>query len=217
MRWAHGDPNAVARAILAQPAFRRAPESTDVKPAPTFWEAIAQWVVDAVRWLFRPIATALGHATGVGTVIGVVLIGLALVAFVYLVFRLAVAFARPAFGRAADGSSERRLENEHTRADWLALARAAAANGDYAHAIAALFAAALAALDERAVVAFDPARTPGEYRRLVRRQARRASEPFDELTERFVRAAFAGRVAGRDDFDAAARAFASFEPLVGAP
>ena len=215
IRWPHGDPDSVARSITAQSAYRHAPASGDTPPSPSLIEIIWQWIVDHVlRPLFGPVVSAFSHSKGAGTLVGTVLIAIALLAFAYLIFRLAVAFVGPAFARKGDGGESRPLEPERTREDWLAIARDAAARGEYARAIAALFAAALAELDERSVVAFDPARTPGEYRRLVRQASRPASPPFDDLTERFVRAAYAPSAPGRDDFDAAARAFATFEPLV---
>jgi hypothetical protein len=212
--WPHGDPDAVARAILAQPAYRRIPASTDVAPQPSVWQILWDWIVDHVlRPLFGPISHALGSAHPVGAAFGIVLIAIALLALAFLVFRLAVAFVGPALARGRDVASGVALDAERTREDWLAAARAAAARGDYARAIAALFSASLAALDERSIVPFDPARTPGEYRRMVRQATRPASAAFDELSDRFVRAAYAPSVPARADFDAAERAFAAFEPL----
>jgi hypothetical protein len=49
-----------------------------------------------------------------------------------------------------------------------AAALAAARGGRYREAAALLFRSAVRALDERGRVAYDAARTPGEYRRLVR-------------------------------------------------
>lgn len=213
--WPHGDPDAVARAVLAQPAYRHAPPSTAVAPSPSFWQILWNWLVDHVlRPLFGPIAHVLGSAHPVGAALGLVLIVIALLGLAFLVFRLAVAFIGPALARDGGGAvAGVALDAERTREDWLTAARAAAARGDYARAIAALFGASLAALDERSIVPFDPARTPGEYRRMVRQATRPASAAFDELTDRFVRAAYAPRVPARDDFDAAERAFAAFEPL----
>ena len=72
------------------------------------------------------------------------------------------------------------------------------------------------ALEQRELVAYDPARTPGEYRRLVRGRRSEAAPAFDELAERFTRAAFAREPALRDDFEAAQRAYAVFEPATRA-
>jgi hypothetical protein len=187
-----------------------------VKPQPSIWETIGHWIVDHIlRPLFGPIAHAIAASQGAGTIAGLVLIGLAVAALGYVVFRLAVAFA-PAFGRGGDVTGGRPLDHLESREDWLEIARAAAARGEYRRAIGALFSASLTALDDCALVAFDAARTPGEYRRLVRRARSAAGASFDELAERFVRAAYAQQLPERADFEAAERALAAFEPLIRA-
>jgi len=214
-RWPHGDPNVVAKAVLAQAAYRQPAASTAQKPAPSLWEQAWNWFVDHVLVpIFRPIAHALSHSQSIGQWVGLVLIAFALCGLAFLIFRLVLAFVRPRAdgGEARDGV--RTLDEQRSWREWLALARAAAARGDYAGAIAALFGASLAALDERAVVVYDPARTPGEYRRLVRRSRADASPSFDDLTDRFVRAAYGPGAVAQADFEAAERAFSNFEPLV---
>ncbi len=208
-RW-HADPNVTIKAILAQPAYQAA-RTTDKAPPPSLWDQIWTWIGDHLGWLLHPLVHVLAGSSKAGTVIGVVLTIGALLALAYVVFRFAVALARGP--RAAQTSPRiRPLQARLSAAEARAAAAAAAARGDYARAIAALFAAALAELDERAVVAFDAARTPGEYRRLVRGARARAAAPFDELSERFVRAAFGDVPVGRSDFEAAERALAAFEP-----
>ncbi len=194
--------------------YHDAPASGTQKPTPSLWQLALDWIVEhIVRPLLRPIGSALSQSQGVGKWVGVGLIVLALVGLAFLIFRLVLAFARPSNDGPRSGGV-RSLDDGRSSAEWLALARAAAERGDYERAIAALFAAALAALDERAVVPLDPSRTPGEYRRLVRRSRADASDAFDELAERYVRAAYAEAQPERADFDAAERAFASFEPKV---
>jgi hypothetical protein len=202
--------------VLAQPAYHHDTASTAEKPAPNLWQMAWDWFFEhVIRPLLHPIGSALVHSQGFGTWVGLGLIAIAIAGLAFVIFRLVLAFVRPRRDRlqAADGDL-RALADERSSVEWLALAREAAARGDYARAIAALFAGALAALDERAVVAFDPARTPGEYRRLVRRSREAASAAFDDLCERFVRAAYAEAPPGRADFEAAERAFVRFEPLV---
>ncbi len=202
--------------MLAQPAYRHVTASTAEKPTPSLWQLAWEWFFDhVIRPLLHPIGSALKHSQGFGTWVGLMLIALALAGLAFVIFRLVLAFVRPRRDpqQAGDGGL-RTLADERSSVEWLALAREAAARGDYARAIAALFAGALAALDEHAVVAFDPARTPGEYRRLVRRSREAASGAFDDLCERFVRAAYAELPPERADFEAAERAFVRFEPLV---
>jgi hypothetical protein len=212
--WPHGDPNAVIKRVLADPAYRDAPATTAQKPHESLIGIVWDWIADHVRPLFHPIAKALGATQGVGTLVGYVLIALALAALVFAVFRLVLAFARPAQRRGDRRAEGNALDVERTPPEWRALARAAAARGDYAGAIAALFGAALAELDARALVAFDATRTPGEYRRLVRRARAQASVPFDELAERFVRALYAPERPQPSDYEAAERALAAFEPAL---
>ncbi|MGH7707920.1 MAG: DUF4129 domain-containing protein, partial [Vulcanimicrobiaceae bacterium] len=79
------------------------------------------------------------------------------------------------------------------------------------------FNAALAALDERAIVPLDGARTPGEYQRRVRAILGAAATPFDDLVARFVPACFAPAPPARSDYDTALAAFDRLmPPLAGA-
>jgi len=215
MTWPHGDPNAIAKDILAQSAYRVAPTQTK-PPSPTLWELFWRWVGD----LLRPIFTWLSHAAGssgkAGTLIGIAIIAVAVLALAFLLYRIVAAFVQPSEERRRGVAAGARLELRSAAA-WRALAAQAATAGDYGRAIAALFAAALVALDERALVPFDAACTPGEYRRRVRRARERAAPPFDRLVERFVLATFAPELPQRADYDAALHAFVSFEPLVSGP
>jgi hypothetical protein len=212
--WTNGDPNAVIKRVLDDPAYRDARATTAEKPHESLLGVIWDWIAEHLRPLFHPIAKALGATQGASTLIGYVLIGLALVALVFAVFRLVLAFARPPIRPGGRQAESLALDADRTSPEWRALARVAAARGDYAGAIAALFGAALAELDARALVAFDAARTPGEYRRLVRRARAQASAPFDDLAERFVRALYAPERPQPSDYEAAERALAAFEPAL---
>jgi len=214
--YSHGDPDQVIRSVLTDPAYRSAAPTTAVQPQPSLWETAWHWFADHVLSpLFHPIARALAASRGAGTIVGMVLVALALGLLAFVGFRLAIAFAGPALAAGPRGGARGAGEPALSVGDLLAAARAAAARGAYAEAIAALFRAALAELDERAIVTFDAARTPGEYRRAVRRARAAAAGPFDELAERFVRAAFADATPQRAEFDAAERAFAAFAPALG--
>lgn len=214
MTWPHGDPDVVARAVLGQAAYRQAASSTGAARPRSLLELVWSWLVDHVFGpLFAPLAHAFEAVRGVGTAAGVALVVLALLAVGFVVVRLALAFAlRPLSGVA--GASTPLASAALGASDFRAVARVAAARGDYARAIAALWSAALAVLDERALVAFDPARTPGEYRRLVRRTRAAAAPSFDTLSERFVYATYAAALPSAGDFAAAERALAAFEPAI---
>ena len=215
LAYPHGDPDRVVRSVLAEPAYRASAAATASAPRPTLYQVVWDWIVDHVlRPLFHPLASALSASHGIGTLIGLLLIVVALGLLAFVVFRIALAFVGPAVASGALGRALGAHAPAEGSAHWRGAAREAAARGAYAEAISALFRAALAELDERAIVAFDAARTPGEYRRAVRRARSAAAPPFDALAERFVRAAFAQERAERPEFDAAERALAEFEPAL---
>jgi hypothetical protein len=215
--WPHGDPNAVVRGILAGPGYHHIVKTTSEEPHEPLWFVVGQWVWDhLVKPLLHPLGHAIVATRGIGSAAGLILSLCALAALTFVVFRLATAVARAPVAARGGPRQMRMLEAERSARDWHAVARAAAARGDYAAAVAALFSAALAHLDERALVAFDASRTPGEYRRLVRRARAAAAPPFDALTERFDRALYAAEPTRAADYEAAERALAAFEPALGA-
>ena len=215
--WPHGDPNVIVRRVLAQPVFRAAGASSHTKPPPSLFDLAWSWFVDHVlRPIFPPLARALAASHGIGTVAGVALIVLALAALGFVIVRLALAFVRPAPIFGAESVASRALAARRSPSDWRAVATRAAAQGDYARAISALFSAALAALDAPALVPFEASRTPGEYRRLVSGIKRAAAPPFEDLCERYVRAAYAALPPTVADYAAARRALEAFEPALRA-
>lgn len=214
--WPHGDPNVVARDVLAGSAYNHAPLENAHPPPHAWWEALWGWLLEhVVRPIFAPLAHALSGAAGSGlgaaVAIGFVVISLSLLGFV--AYRLATAFVRePRAASRAIGL--RSLASARDSAAWRVLAREAATSGDYARAIAYVFSAALALLDERAVVAFDAARTPGEYRRVVRRERLPAASSFDDLAVGFVRASYAAERPDAGDYATVTAAFDRFEPAL---
>lgn len=215
MTWPHGDPSVVVRAVLAQPDYRaRVAAHTPV--GTSLWGLVWNWLSEhVIAPLFAPIARAIGASHAAGSALGFVLVGLALLGLAFVAFRLAARLVESQTTRARRARAERvALSAARSSADWRSAARLAAERADYARAIAALFAAALAVLDEAAVVAFDAARTPSEYGRLVRAARASAAPPFDDLTEHFARAVYARTPPARAEYDAAQRAYAAFEPAV---
>lgn len=216
--WPHGDPDAVAREVLAGSAYRHSPLENAHPPPQAWWEPLWGWFLDhVVKPLLAPLAHALVGAAGSGlggaVVTGFVAVSLGLLAFV--AYRLATAFVR--IPHAARGVAGRRsLAPARDDTAWRALAREAATRGDFSRAIGYIFAAALALLDERAVVAFDAARTPGEYRREVRRERMPAASSFDDLAAGFMRASYAAEPPDAGDYAAVVAAFDRFEPALRA-
>ncbi len=218
--WPHGDPNVVVRSILAQPAFRHAPPNSSA--APSLIERILDWIGDVVHRFFgrlnagRDVTNAIaGFAWIVSMAFVAPVIALALGLLALVAFRLVLRAVRGR-GAAAGDATQLPPDGPPSAARLRDMALAAAQRGEYAQAVALLFAAALLALDERELVAYDGARTPGEYRRLVRAGVATCAAAFDELTLRFVRASYAQSPTSREDFEATIRAFGTFSALASA-
>jgi hypothetical protein len=176
-----------------------------------------EWLVDQLlRRLYRPVAQVFTASHEAATMIGFLLVIAALGVVAFVAFRVLAAFVRASNARGGRDATEAIPLDLRDASDWRAVARALAARGDYARAIAALFSAALAELDARALVAFDASRTPGEYARLVRRAKVAAAPPFDVLCDRFVRALYAPNAPAAAEYEAAERALAAFEPALSA-
>jgi len=210
-RWPHGDPNAVVKEVLSQSAYRTKPTHSD-SPVLSFWSQLWEWVGNIVRPFFSWLDHVLGSGGGTAQVIALAIGVVTIAVLAFLIYRVVLAFVKPVVGRRH--AAEHPLVERLDAAAWQALAAERAARGDYARAIAALFAATLALLDERALVPFDASRTPGEYRRLVRRASEAIATPFDVLADRFVRAAFAAEAPQRGDCEDAFAAFGALRPLV---
>ena len=211
-RYPHGDPSVVIRDVLAGAVFRHASATVAAPPQKSLLQIAFAWIFDHfIKPLLAPIGRALGAGRGVGTAVGIVAIVIAAMVLAYLAYRLAMRYARPV--RDRDLAREIPLDAGRDAADWVAVARAAAARGDFAAAIAALFTAALATLDAAEIVRFDAARTPGEYRRIVRQRCVPRADAFDELAQAFVRARFAPQPVDAAAFGIAAGAFARFDPI----
>jgi Na+-transporting methylmalonyl-CoA/oxaloacetate decarboxylase gamma subunit len=178
--WTHGDPRAVARAVLADPRFRATPETTG-KP---WWE----YLIDALRPWWHRLFDPLGHAIGNEAVtrgLGVGVLVLVLAFLVYVVLRFAT---RVRIRRAVRRSTVvDAIGAEVDARTLLARALAASAAGRHREAAALLWSSALRALDERGRVRYDAARTPGEWRRAVRDPA------FDAFARDAVVALFGDR------------------------
>ncbi len=196
------------RDVLAQPQFRDAVPTTATPPQPTILQLLWQWVYDhAIAPLFAKLGSALGASPALASAVGIGAILVALVALGVVVQRL---LANRVRADATDAPAQGLVPTDRDAAAWVAFARAAAARGEFATAIAALFSAALVTLDARAIVAFDAARTPGEYRRLVRRERPPAADAFDALATLFIRARYARETPDAGTYGEAVDAYARF-------
>jgi hypothetical protein len=181
--WPHGDPRVVVRAILADHRYQMAPQG----PAPkSLWEIILQWLADWWTKLTRPLGHVLGNEA-LTTVVGAIVLALAILFLIVVFVHFAARFEWYRRARVDRSRSVRALEHAGDARELFERALAAAAAGRQREAAALLWASALRALDERGRVRFDPARTPGEWRREVRDPA------FDRLTRDAVVALFGDR------------------------
>jgi hypothetical protein len=178
--WIHGDPLAVARAILREPRFRHA---TDAPAQPTWWDRLLSWL----GWLWDRLVASMQHLRGggrVADVIGTLVLVAVVCALGVIAVRSVRRTARPAPSRDAFAADA--LDDALDAAALRARAKDAAAAGRFRDAAALLWTSALRALDERERVPYDAARTPGEWRRAVR------DADFDVLARDAVAALFAG-------------------------
>ncbi len=165
-RWPHGDPRDVARAIVADPRYAVA---VPARPAQASWfDLLRSWLGGLLRGLLHGIDRALGAHNALEAMIGFGVIAAAFTLLGWGCYVLVRSFARGTRGRKRPAGL---AESDSGAVDCAALreaALAAARAGRYREAAAALFSWVLHALDERGRIVYDPARTPGEYRRLVR-------------------------------------------------
>jgi hypothetical protein len=179
--WPHGDPRAVAQRILADRQFQLAPQ----QPGDKSWLDL---LGDAWNALWHRLTAPLGQMLGNKALTSVIGIAVLVALLVFLAFVAARYARRLRFGSSARARTGAFALGDDADARTLfARALAAAAEGRHHDAAALLWASALRALDERGHVRYDPARTPGEWRRAVRDPA------FDALARDAVVALFGNR------------------------
>lgn len=179
--WPHGDPRDVARAILAGPLYRDAAQSAAGR---TWWDVVREALGTVWDRLVAPLHGIFGNDAATSA-IGIVVLAAVIIFLAVIVVRFARRFA---FRRAATAVPDITALHEDGDAEALrARALAAAAQGRYHDAAALLWRSALHALDERGRVGYDPSRSPGEWRRMVR------DPVFDAFARDAVVALFARR------------------------
>ncbi len=202
--WPHGDPRDVARAIVADPRFLR---PVPVRAARRSWiDDVRDWFVHGLRAIFARVDHVLGANNGWKTTIGFVVIGLGVALLGYGVYLLVRSLTRTPRRRAAAQPSAGSPPVRQSAALLRGQALAAGAAGRYRDAATLLFLAAVSALDELGRTPYDPARTPGEYRRLVDDPA------FDALAADAVVALFAPAEPRADLFERMNAAYERFLP-----
>jgi hypothetical protein len=200
--WPHGDPREVVRAIVADSRFHGTTSS--LPPGRNVLERILGWLGARLGDLMHAIGHVLGARTPLNVAIGFIV--LALTAAILAV--LAVRFVRMPVRPQRSSQKSVALAGAVTSAELVALAFAAARGERWHDAASALARAALHALDERGRLPFDPARTPGEARRLLHDAA------FDAFEREATTALFARHAATRERF---ARLRATYADAFGEP
>ena len=186
--WPHGDPRDLARAIVADPRYRGT--TSGDAPARSLIDRILMWLGERFADLVHAIGHVLGSRSPLNVAIGVAVLAAGAAGLVFLIVR----FVRLPSRRHGPAAASVSLERELTSAELVAQALAAARAQRWHDAASALVRAALHALDERGRLHFDPARTPGEARRLLHDPA------FDAFEREATTALFAAHAATPERF-----------------
>jgi hypothetical protein len=154
------------------------------------WEAVRYWFGTLLRgWLPESWHPAFSW----------LLLGLVVAVAVWAMVALVSSFGART-PRARTPASPGMLLQRGDAADWEGAARAAAADGRFRDAALALYHAALLRLDERGLIRFHPARTPGDYRRELPATVAE-KRPFDAFVRRLLPVAFGAREPDRASYD----------------
>lgn len=185
-------------AILARPEY-----------APAEPPLLFRWIGAALRWVGDLVSPVLGRLmpdldfTGPGwQTFGLALLGLGgllgLALLSYLVFLAVRALRRRRRSARRPGSAD--PESPATTADWEAIARAAAGREDWRAAAMALYQAVLLRLAGMGAVDLDRAKTPGDYRRDIRRRGGEMASRFEAFLQGFERVAYGAGAPGPDHY-----------------
>ncbi len=209
------DVGGVVKKILSDPAYAVEHAGPPVQQKESWLDIILKRLADLWSKLLGRAAESGSSSVVVGDIIAVVAVAAAAAALIYLIVRIALML----LARRARSRGEERIGTEiaiPVDPDVsYAAARRAASEGAYGNAVALLFQAALVVLDRSGRIAYDPARTAGEYRRAVRQTAVRAASPFDELARAFTDVAYADKNATEREWTSADASYSAFAPLVG--
>lgn len=152
----------------------------------------------AQEWVFEKIGELLDRAFsgGSGTIISLIVLGLASAALAYFLFKLIRGVRRDAVQHALEEADAGRPAEL-----WLADAAAHEAKGEWKAALRCRHRALVAHLSGRGLVDEIPGRTAGEYRREVTSNLPAAAPAFSGATELFELAWYGDRPTGPDEND----------------
>jgi hypothetical protein len=175
------------REVYAQPEFVAHTEP------PGLMDHIREQIGKAIGWLVDRLSGVGGVQEAGPAVFYTVVVLLAAAAIgllAHIFYTSGVAFSR---GRgAAPGGDGVGPRGPRTAADWEGAARRAAAEGRLREASLALYNALVLRLDARGALRFDPAKTPGDYRREMRGNPE-VARPFAAFVRGFEPVVFGGR------------------------
>lgn len=170
------------------------PEFT-VRPRHSIWEVLGKPLRAVLRWLADLLSGFDALEASAPWLYWLILGWLALSAAAIIAHLLYTALSGVRWRErrvVEEGASLPAGAGPRTAGDWEAEARRAAAEGRMREAAVALYQAVLLRLDARGAVRFDPAKTPGDYRREVRRHPELAT-PFVAFLRGFEPVVFGGR------------------------
>jgi hypothetical protein len=183
------------REVYAQPDF-----VAQTKP-PGLMDMIREQIGKALGWIMdrlSGIAAVEKAGPVVFYIMAVLLAAAAIGLLAHLFYTSGVAFSSERGpGPGEDGEA---LGGPRTAADWEGAARRAAGEGRLREASLALYNALVLRLDARGALRFDPAKTPGDYRREVRANPE-VARPFAAFVRGFEPVVFGGRALDPDGYE----------------
>lgn len=200
------EPGTTARAILSTAPYLQGPGAKPQRRAATLWQISEAWLAGTIDRIFAGLVRAVSASPRAGDLLAVALGAAAAGALIVALWRLAL---RLKLGR-------RRLRQwdvgqvmaSPPDADALrGQSLAAAERGHYPRAIALLFQSCLVNLDRSGSVAYDQARTAGEYAAAVWSAVPARAPAFDTLARAFSTASYARRPVGWADWSEALAAY----------
>ncbi len=209
------DVSSVVKKILSDPAFAVPHTAPPAAPRQSWLAALLQRLIDLwSKFIGRAAERGMASA-GFGDIIAIVAVAVAVAALLYLISRLALLLVERRARRTGDVERGLAIAAPLDPDQTYDEARRAARDGLFGRAVTLLFQAALVTLDRSGRIAYDPARTAGEYRRAVQQAAGRASAPFDDLARAFTEVVYADKTISERDWMSADASFSAFAPLVG--
>ena len=179
----------------------RQPEFVAPVRQPGLWDWIGEQIGKALAKVFEWLSGFRGMQEAAPVVFWIVVVLLSATAIAllgHLIYSSTDAFGG---GRGrASADDEPRGRGPRTAADWEADARRAAGEGRLRDAALSLYQALVLRLDARGALRFDPAKTPGDYRREVRANPE-VARPFTTFLRGFEPVAFGGRALDADGYE----------------